>query len=91
MSRPDTPMGFSSRCGMEDGPRWPILRSHMTISGIRTAALTLTILVVATEGAAIAAHLSGLGEKLDRLTSPSAIVLGAVAGLALVLCRSARR
>lgn len=68
-----------------------MLGPHMTISGIRTAALTLTILVVATEGAAIAAHLSGLGEKLDRLTSPSAIVLGAVAGLALVFCRSARR
>ena len=63
----------------------------MSISGIRTAALTLAILVVATEGAAIAARLSGLGEKLDRLTSPSAIMLGAVAGLALLLCRSARR
>lgn len=63
----------------------------MSIYGLRTAALTLAILVVAAEGSAIFNRLSGLGENLDRLTSPSAIVLGAMAGLALVCCRSTRR
>jgi len=75
---------------MEEAPGSVIVRPHMSTSGIRTAALTLAILVVATEGAAIARRLSGWGGDLDRLASPSAILLGTVAGLALVCCRSAR-
>ncbi len=63
----------------------------MSISGIRTAALTLAILLVVTEGASITALVTGLGRNLGTLVSPYFAMLGAVAGLALIACRPSRR
>ena len=76
---------------MEAGPRPRILLLDMSISGIRTAALTLAVLLVATEGGSIAALVTGLGKGLGNLVSPSFAMLGAVAGLALIAFRPSRR
>ena len=63
----------------------------MSVSGIRTAALSLAILAIVTEWTAIATRLSRLGRNLDPLHPPSVVVLGALAGLALAACRPTRR
>ncbi len=76
---------------MDAGPQPRMLVADMSISGIRTAALTLAILLIATEGASIAALVTGLGKGLGNLVSPSFAMLGAVAGLALIACRPSRR
>lgn len=62
----------------------------MSISGVRTAAVTFTILAIATEGGELAARLGGLGKSLGGLASPSVVMLGALAGLALATCRGTR-
>lgn len=62
----------------------------MSIRGVRTAAVTLAILVIFTEGAEMATRLGGLGRSLGALATPPLVMLGALAGLAFASCRSPR-
>ena len=59
----------------------------MSSNGIYTATITLAIMVVFLDGAALAGMVTA---GLERLASPPALILGTVAGLAVLSFRPSR-
>lgn len=85
--RPDTPIAILSARGIAIRRLPATLAPVMSSSGICTAAISFAVMVAIFDGAALAGFLAS---GLDRLASPTTVILGTVAGLAAMTFRPNR-
>lgn len=83
----DTPIAFSSARGIAIRRLPATLSRVMSSNGIPTAAISLAIMVAIFDGAAITGFVAS---GLERIASPTTLILGTMAGLAVMTIRTTR-